>query len=68
MLFILVNDDVIVIYDKLLKFGFNLFVSVYNYLLNFLFKCMNIYLVFFLKKKMIVFFLYLSIYEEDIIY
>lgn len=66
VLFILVNEDVIAIHDKLLKFGFNPFVSVYNYLLNSLLKCMNIYLVLLLKKKMIAFFLYLSTYEEDI--
>lgn len=49
-LFILLIDDVISMHDELLKFGFNPFVSVDNYLLNSLLKCMHIYSVLLLKK------------------
>lgn len=66
VLFILVNDDVIAIHDKLLKFGFNPFVSVYNYLLNSLLKLYEYIFGPPSEKKMIAFFLYLSTYEEDI--
>lgn len=53
-LFILLIDDVIAIRDKLLKFGFNSFVSVYNYLLQFfteMYEYYFIYLVLLLKKN-----------------
>lgn len=69
VLFILVNDDVIAIHDKLLKFGFNPFISVYNYnyLMQFFTEIYVYYYIYsvLLLKKMIALFLYLSTYEDD---